>query len=57
MRTVVLLTALVFVVVLLALTVHAVSTGGLDVLTALSALVLALLGCGVVGALLHPPQR
>jgi hypothetical protein len=49
--------ALVFVGALLGLTVHAAIEGGVDVLTVLSALVLALLGFGIVGALLHPPDR
>ena len=31
--------------------------GAIDVLTAASALVLALVGVGIVGALLHPPER
>jgi hypothetical protein len=57
MRTAVLATALVFVAALLALTVHAAVTGGPDVLTVLSAVVLALLGFGIVGALGHPPER
>ena len=56
MRTALLAVALAFVGVLLALTVHAAVQGGVDVLTALSALVLVLLGVGIVGALRHPPQ-
>ena len=56
MRTALLAVALAFVGVLLALTVHAVVQGGPDVLTALSALVLLLLGVGIVGALRHPPE-
>jgi hypothetical protein len=57
MARAVLLTALVFVVALLALTVHAAVSGGTDILTVLSVLVLALLGLGIVGALGHPPDR
>jgi hypothetical protein len=57
MRAAVLGAALLFAIALLALTVHAAITGGIDVLTALSALVLALVGVGIVGALLHPPER
>ncbi len=57
MRGAVLAVALVFVGALLALTVHAAIQGGVDVLTALSALVLALFGCGIIGALLHPPDE
>ena len=49
--------ALLFVAALLALTVQAAASGGIDVLTVVSVLVLALLGFGIVGALLHPPQR
>jgi hypothetical protein len=55
MRIAVLVAALVFVGALLALTIHAAAGGGVDILTALSVLVLALLGVGIVGALLHPP--
>jgi hypothetical protein len=57
MRRAILAVALVFVGALLALTVHAAIEGGVDILTVLSALVLALLGFGIVGALLHPPDR
>jgi Na+/proline symporter len=54
-RATILAVALVFVGGLLALTVHAAIQGGVDILTVLSAFVLALLGFGIVGALLHPP--
>ncbi len=57
MRGAILAVALVFVGALLALTVHAAIEGGVDILTVLSALVLALFGFGIVGALLHPPDR
>jgi hypothetical protein len=57
MRMVVLGVALAFVVALVGLTVHAAATGGIDILTVLSVLVLALFGVGIVGALLHPPER
>ena len=57
MRAAVLGAALLFAVALLALTVHAAATGGIDVLTVLSVFVLALFALGIVGALLHPPQR
>jgi hypothetical protein len=57
MRTAVLGAALLFIVVLLALTVHAAAGGGIDVLTVLSVFVLLLLALGIVGALLHPPQE
>jgi predicted membrane channel-forming protein YqfA (hemolysin III family) len=57
MRVAVLGAALLFILALLALTVHAAASGGIDVLTVLSVFVLALLALGIVGALLHPPQR
>jgi hypothetical protein len=57
MRLAVLGAALGFVVALLALTVHAAVSGGIDILTVLSLFVLALVGVGIVGALLHPPER
>ena len=57
MRAGVLGVALAFVVTLLALTVHAAASGGIDILTVLSVLVLTLFGVGVVGALVHPPDR
>jgi hypothetical protein len=57
MRGAILALALVFVAALLGLTVHAAIQGGVDILTVLSALVLALFGFGIVGALLHPPDR
>jgi len=57
MRGAVLGAALVFIAALLALTVHASATGGTDILTVVSAVVLALFAVGIVGALLHPPER
>ncbi len=57
MRVAILVVALAFVGALLALTIHAAVEGGVDILTVLSALVLALLGFGIVGALRHPPDR
>lgn len=57
MRAAVLGAALLFIAALLALTVHAAASGGIDVLTALSAFVLALLALGILGALLHPPEE
>jgi hypothetical protein len=57
MRAAVLGVALAFVVALLALTVHAAASGGIDILTVLSVLVLALFGVGIVGALLHRPGQ
>ncbi|MDX6671579.1 MAG: hypothetical protein QOI91_1942 [Solirubrobacteraceae bacterium] len=55
-RTIVLGVVLLFVVGMGGLTVEAVVDQGLDLLTGLSILVLALFGFGVVGALLHPPE-
>ena len=57
MRAAVLGAALLFIVALLALTVHAAAGGGIDILTVLSVLVLALLLLGVADALLHSPER
>jgi hypothetical protein len=57
MRLAVLVVALAFVAALLGLTIHAAVEGGVDILTVLSALVLALLGFGIVGALRNPPDR
>jgi hypothetical protein len=57
MRVAVLAAALLFILALFALTVHAAATGGIDILTVLSVFVLALVGVGIVGALLHPPER
>jgi hypothetical protein len=57
MRGAVVGAALVFILALLALTVHAAATGGTDILTVLSGFVLALIAVGAVGALLHPPDR
>jgi hypothetical protein len=56
-REAVLVVALVFIVVLSGLTIHAVSTGGFDILTVLSLLVLGMFGFGIVGALLHPSDE
>jgi hypothetical protein len=56
-RATLLVVALVSVGGLLALTIHAAVEGGIDILTVLSGLVLALFGFGIVGALLHPPDE
>jgi hypothetical protein len=56
-RTVILAIALVFIGLLAYLTVRVLIVHGPDVLTALSLLVLALLGFGVVGALRNPPPE
>ena len=57
MRVAVLAAALLFILALLAITVHAATTGGIDILTVLSVIVLAVVGVGIVGAFLHPPER
>ena len=57
MRATILVVAVIFVGGLLALTVHAAVEGGVDILKVLSALVLALLGFGIIGALRHPPDE
>jgi hypothetical protein len=48
--------ALAFVVVLLALTLYAAIADGPSVLTAVSLVILAMLGLGIAGALRHPPE-
>jgi hypothetical protein len=55
-RRVILAIVLVFIVGLGALTIQVAVTEGFDVLSALSLLVLALFGFGIVGALRHPPE-
>jgi hypothetical protein len=55
-RTIVLGVVLLFVAGMGALTIEAVIDQGFDLLTALSILVVALFGFGVVGALRHPPE-
>jgi hypothetical protein len=54
-RAAVLASALLFISILATLTVVAVISGGVNVLTIVTLLVLALLAFGVVGALLRPP--
>ena len=49
--------ALVFIAALFAGTVFAAVDGGPDILTVVSALVLAMLGFGIFGALREPPRR
>jgi hypothetical protein len=56
-RSAILATALLFIAILAALTVAAVISGGFNVLTLVTLLVLALLGFGVGGALLSPPPE
>jgi hypothetical protein len=55
-RRIVLGVVLLFVVGMGGLTIQAVADHGFDLLAALSLLVLALFGIGVVGALRNPPE-
>jgi hypothetical protein len=55
-RSVILIAALAFIVMLGALTAVTAARHGVDVLIVVSVLVLALFAFGVIGALLHPPQ-
>jgi hypothetical protein len=57
LRAAILGAALAFIGLLATLTVLAAIDGGVNVLTVLSLLVLALLGIGIVGALLGPPPQ
>ena len=57
MRSAILVSALLLIALLGALTVSVTLREGPDVLTALSLLVLAVLGFGVVGALRDPPHE
>jgi hypothetical protein len=56
LRQLILGIVLVFIVGLGVLTIQVAATEGVDVLSALSLLVLALFGFGIVGALRHPPE-
>jgi hypothetical protein len=49
--------ALLFIAILASLTIVAVIHGGVNVLTLVTLLVLALLGFGIGGALLGPPPE
>jgi hypothetical protein len=55
MQSAILATALAFVILLAGLTISVTVEHGFDVLTVLSLLVLALIGFGVLGALLNQP--
>jgi hypothetical protein len=55
-RQLILGVVLIFILGLGFLTIQVAVTEGFDVLTALSLLVLALFGFGIVGALRHPPE-
>jgi hypothetical protein len=56
-RAAILGAALAFIALLATLTVLAAIDGGVNVLTLVSLLVLALLGFGIVGALVGPPPQ
>jgi ribose/xylose/arabinose/galactoside ABC-type transport system permease subunit len=55
MQSAILAVALAFVILLAGLTISVTIEQGFDVLTVLSLLVLALIGFGVLGALLNQP--
>jgi hypothetical protein len=57
MREVALVAALALIGLFTFLTLDVVVREGVDVLTVLSILVLAMLGFGILGALLNPPDR
>jgi hypothetical protein len=57
MRTAILSAALAMIALLAFLTIDVAVRTGLDVLTVLSVVVLAMFGFGIVGALRHPPDR
>jgi hypothetical protein len=56
-RRLVLAVALLFIAGFAFLTLSAVSQQGFTLLSAVSILVLVLLGVGIVGAMLNPPRR
>jgi hypothetical protein len=55
-RSLILIVALAFILMLAALTVVTAVRHGVDILVVASGFVLALFGIGVVGALLNPPE-
>jgi hypothetical protein len=56
-RTAALVGTLIFALALAALTVDVMVREGIDVLVVTSLIVLAMIGFGVIGALLHPPDE
>ena len=56
LRRLILGIVLIFIVALAGLTIEVAASEGVDILTVLSLLVLALFGFGIVGALRHPPE-
>ncbi len=57
MRDAVLLAALAFIALLTFLTISVLAREGFDILVGLSLAILGLLVFGIVGALLHPPEK
>jgi len=57
MRDAVLLAALTFIALLTFLTISMLAREGFDILVGLSLAILGLLVFGIVGALLHPPEK
>ena len=57
MRDAVLLVALAFIALLTFLTISVLAREGFDILVGLSLSILGLLAFGIVGALLHPPEK
>jgi len=57
MRDAVLLVALAFIALLTFLTISVLAREGFDILVGLSLAILGLLAFGIVGALLHPPEK
>jgi hypothetical protein len=55
-RSLILVAALAFIVMLCALTAVTAARHGVDILVVVSGIVLALFAFGILGALLHPPQ-
>jgi hypothetical protein len=56
-RQILLIVVLVFLLAFAGLTIGAAIKGGPDILTAMSLLVLALFGFGIIGALREPPDE
>ncbi len=56
-RTWILVAALAFIALLAGLTISVVAREGVDILSAISLLVLAMLCFGIVSALRHPPPE
>jgi hypothetical protein len=57
LRQLLLIVALLFIGMLVALTVADIANNGLNALDVVAALVLVLFTTGIVGALLHPPPQ